>query len=66
MESWAISMLIKVALPIVLKWLQDSGAITDVEVWGIKTGTHVLQAVKVEDSYPTDTALRGNNISTPQ
>lgn len=53
-----LSILIKIAMPIVLQYLQKSGAIDSAEAWGIKTGTHVLAATRVEDSYPKDTALR--------
>lgn len=56
MPAWLLTLLVKVALPIVLQWMQKSGAINSVEAWGVKAGTHVLTATKVEDSYPVDKA----------
>lgn len=65
MPAWLITLLVKVALPLVLNYLQKSGEITDAEAWGVKTGTHVLTATKVEDTYPADktTGVTTGNIN---
>lgn len=61
MPAWVATALVYIVkwaaqavLPIVLKDLKNSGAINSVEAEGIKVGTHVLVATKVEDTYPAD------------
>lgn len=69
---WAtigIAILEKLLLPLALEVLKKSGVLNGAEVAAVKVGEKVIttvESVKVEDTYPTDTALRGNNISTPR
>jgi len=47
-----IQLLIKAAISIAVELLKKSGVISPVEAWGIKTGTHVIQAVENIQVYP--------------
>jgi hypothetical protein len=60
---WILEALMKFGLPIILSYLQKTGAINTVEAVGIKAGTHVLAAVEritVERDYPTDKNVQNN------
>lgn len=58
MPAWLLTLLIKAGVSLALTLLQKTGMINSAEAWGVRAGTHIITTTKVEDTYPTNTALR--------
>lgn len=58
---WAIiaPYIVKTAISLAITLLQKSGVLNRFEADGVRFGTHVIQATKVEDTYPEEVHRNG-------